>query len=55
MTGCVSFGTSGGRRKMLQRTAVALLATVCRCRVERSFESSTRPRQRTAEAQGTKV
>jgi len=29
---------------MLQNTPVALLATVCRCRVERSFESSTRPR-----------
>jgi len=40
---------------MLQNTPVALLATVCKCQVKRNFEYSIRPRQRTAEAQGTKV
>ena len=30
------------KMKMLQNTPVALLATVCRCRVKRSFEYSTR-------------
>jgi hypothetical protein len=32
------------RGKILQNTPVDLLVTVCRCRVKRSFESSTRPR-----------
>jgi hypothetical protein len=40
---------------MLQRTAVASLATVCKCWVYRSFESSTRLTWRTAEDQGTNV
>jgi len=40
---------------MLQNAPVALLATVCRFRVKRGFESSIRPRQRTPEALDTKV
>ena len=38
---------------MLHQPPVALLAMVCRCRLKRSFESSTRPRERTAVAQST--
>ena len=41
---CVSAEFQGRRWKMLQNTPVALLATVCSCRVEGSFESSTRPK-----------
>ena len=51
----VSVEYQARRGKMLQRTAVALLATVCRCWVQRSCESSTRPKQRTPEAQVTKM
>lgn len=42
---CVRAESRARREKMIQNTPVALLATVCRCRVNRSFESSTRPRQ----------
>ena len=40
---------------MLQDAPVALLATVCRCRLKRSFESRTRTRQRTVEVHGPKL
>lgn len=42
------------RGKALQNTPVALLVTVCRCRAKRCFESSTRTKDRKAEAQGTR-
>ena len=41
---CASAGSRARREKILLNTPVALLATVCRWRVKRSFESSTRPR-----------
>jgi len=40
---CVGAEYRARTGKMLQNTPVALLTTVCRCRVKRSFESSTRP------------
>jgi len=40
---------------MLQDTPVALLATVCRCRLKSSFDSRTRTRERTVEIHGPKV
>ena len=42
---CVWAESRARREKMIQNTPVALLATVCRCLMNRSFESSTRPRQ----------
>ena len=46
---CVSTESRARRGKILQNTPVAYsvkfsLVTVCRCRVKRSFESSTRSR-----------
>ena len=41
---CVSAEYRARRAKMLQNWNVALLATVCRCRVKRGFECNTRPR-----------
>jgi len=40
----VGVGSRTKRGKILRNMPVAILATVCRCRVERSSESSTRPR-----------
>ena len=52
---CVSVESGARRRQMLHHPPVALSVTVCRCRLKTSFESSTRPRERTAVAQGTKA
>jgi len=41
---CVSTESRARSGKKLQGMAVALLATVCRCWVQRRFESSTRPK-----------
>ena len=41
---CVSAESRARKGKMLHNTSVAVLATVCRCRVMRSFEYSTKPR-----------
>jgi len=45
LSDCVRAESRARREKMIQNRPMALLATVCRCHVNKSFESSTNTRQ----------